>query len=212
MRQRWLFLVAGLALCALPPAVPSLTTPIAYMARETLIDPPPRPGGDRLVENTFYLTQGITVSQWLLPVAKGVTFRAGYVAVGVNVDAGGRLSGTPSRVGTFIAPVRLCTGDSCEEQLITLVVLGNVPWEPRELTFPGRAGVPLAGEIGINGGPQGVIPTFSVTDHAKLPAGVTIGPDGHVGGVPQAAGISEVPVRVCVAGNCAGVVVRLIIV
>ncbi|YCK34074.1 hypothetical protein ACNF49_08270 [Actinomadura sp. ATCC 39365] len=44
MRQRWLFLVAGLALCALPPAVPSLTTPIAYMARETLIDPPPRPG------------------------------------------------------------------------------------------------------------------------------------------------------------------------
>ncbi|MEU5861761.1 MULTISPECIES: hypothetical protein [unclassified Nonomuraea] len=211
MRQRWLFLVAGLALCALPPPVPSLTTPIAHMARETLIDPPDR-ASERLVEDTFYLTQGITVSQWLLPVAKGVAFRPGYVAVGVRVDASGRLYGTPSRVGTFIAPVGLCTGQSCEEQLITLVVLGNVPWEPRELTFPGRTGIALGGEIGINGGPQGVIPTFSVTDHAKLPAGVTIGPDGHVGGVPQAAGISEVPVRVCVAGNCAGVVVRLIIV
>ncbi|MFI6927530.1 hypothetical protein ACIBIZ_46890 [Nonomuraea spiralis] len=212
MRQRWLFLVAGLALCALPPAVPSLTTPLAYMARETLIDPPADPAGERLVEDTFYLTQGISVSQWLLPVAKGVTFRAGYVAVGVRIDAGGHLTGTPSRVGTFIAPVRICAGESCEEQLITLVVFGNVPWEPRELTFPGRVGATINGEIGVNGGPQGVTPTFTVTDHAKLPGGVSIGPDGHVGGVPEAAGISEVPVRICVAGNCAGVVVRLIIV
>ncbi|NUR81746.1 MAG: hypothetical protein HOQ21_15040, partial [Dermatophilaceae bacterium] len=154
MRQRWLFLVAGLALCALPSAVPALTAPMTYVARETLLDPPDDPDDERLVEDTFSFTQGITVSQWLLPVAKGVSFRPGYVAVGVMVDASGRLYGTPTRVGTFIAPVTLCTGRTCEEQLITLRVLGNVPWEPRELTFPGRAGAALGGEIGINGGPS----------------------------------------------------------
>jgi len=108
--------------------------------------------------------------------------------------------------------VRVCSQGACEEQEVTLVVLPYVPWEPRELTFPGRVGAPLDGEIGVNGGPSGVVPTFTVTDHDKVPAGVSIGPDGHVGGVPVKAGISEVPVRICVAGNCAGVVVRLIIV
>jgi hypothetical protein len=207
MRQRWLFLVAGLALCALPPAVPAITAPVEYMSRQTPLGPE-----SQLAEDTFYLTQGISVSQWLLPAVKGVVFRAAYLAVGVKVDAGGHLYGTPLRVGTFVAPVQVCSGPSCKEQKITLVVLGNVPWEPRELTFPGKARSALSGEIGINGGPAGVIPTFTVTDHEKLPAGVTIGPDGHVGGVPAAPGISEVPVRICVAGNCAGVVVRLIIV
>ncbi|NUP62377.1 MAG: hypothetical protein HOW71_09395 [Nonomuraea sp.] len=212
MRQRWLFLVAGLALCALPPAMPTLTAPITYVAKETLLDPPVDADDQRLVEDSFSFTQGITVGQWLLPVAKGVSFRPGYVAVGIMVDASGRLYGTPTRVGTFVAPVTLCTGQACEEQLVTVRVLGNVPWEPRELTFPGRAGAVLGGEIGINGGPPGVTPTFTVTDHERLPRGVSIGPDGHVGGVPAEPGISEVPVRICVAGNCAGVVVRLIVV
>jgi hypothetical protein len=181
---------------------------MVHMSRDTPLDPADR----GLVEDTFYLTEGIEVSQWLLPTAKGVTFRAAYLAVGIKVDQSGRLYGTPQRSGTYVAPVQLCAGQSCSAQELTLVVLGNVPWEPRELTFPGSVGRPLRGEIGINGGPAGVVPTFTVTDHAKLPQDVTIGPDGHVGGVPAAPGISEVPVRVCVAGNCAGVVVRLIVV
>ncbi|MGW4790905.1 hypothetical protein ACWEPC_00630 [Nonomuraea sp. NPDC004297] len=185
--------------------MPSITTPMVEMARET-------PVGRSLVEDTFYLTVGIEVSQSLLPTVKGVTFRPGYLAVGVKVDGSGRLYGKPQRPGTYLASVRTCSGASCHEQGVTLVVLANVPWEPRELTFPGRVGTPLDGEIGINGGPPGVVPTFTVTDHDKVPAGVSIGPDGHVGGVPTTPGISEVPVRVCVAGNCAGVVVRLIIV
>ncbi|MGR6914094.1 hypothetical protein ACU635_07575 [[Actinomadura] parvosata] len=186
--------------------MPSLTTtPMVRVARET-------PADQSLVEDTFYLTVGIEVSQWLLPTVKGVTFRPSYLAVGVKVDPSGHLYGTPQRSGTFVATVQVCSGRSCREQDVTLVVLANVPWEPRELTFPGRAGTTLNGEIGINGGPAGVVPTFTVTDHDKVPEGVSIGPDGHVGGVPAAPGISEVPVRICVAGNCAGVVVRLIIV
>lgn len=205
MRQTWVLLLAGLAMCALSPAMPSLTTPMVQVSRET-------PADQALVESTYYVTVGIEVSQWLLPVAKGVTFRPAYLAVGVKVDQSGRLYGKPQRAGTFVAGVQVCTGPSCREQNVTLVVLANVPWEPRELTFPGRAGTALDGEIGINGGPPGVVPTFTMTDHDKLPEGVSIGPDGHVGGVPAAPGISEVPVRICVAGNCAGVVVRLIIV
>ncbi|MGN9843538.1 hypothetical protein ACTMTI_35980 [Nonomuraea sp. H19] len=201
-------MLAGLIMCALACFVPTISAPIANMSRQT----PLNPAEDRLVEDTIYVTEGIEVSRRLTPTAKGVGFRPGYLAVGVKLDESGRLYGTPKRSGTYVAPVQLCAGQSCQEQEITLVVLRYVAWEPRELTFPGRHGTPLDGEIGINGGPPGVVPTFTVTDHARLPKGVTIGPDGHVGGVPAAPGISEVPVRICVAGNCAGVVVRLIIV
>ncbi|MFG6198505.1 hypothetical protein [Nonomuraea sp. JJY05] len=206
MRQWWLFLLAGFAVCALSAAVPSLT--MTPMSRQLALDPVK----ESLVEDTFYVTEGIEVHQRLLPTAKGVTFHPGYLTDGIRVDRDGRLYGTPQRSGTYLAAVRLCAGQTCQDQRLTFVVLGNVPWEPRELTFPGRAGSPLSGEIGINGGPAGAIPTFTVTDRAKLPRDVIIGPDGHVSGVPAAAGISEVPVRICVAGNCAGVVVRLIIV
>jgi hypothetical protein len=181
---------------------------MAVMSRQTPLAPSDR----SLVEDTFHLTEGIEVSQWLLPTAKGVTFKAAYLAVGVKLDQSGRLYGTPQRTGTFVVPVQICSGQSCSEQDLTLVVVSYVAWEPRELTFPGKAGTALNGEIGVNGGPSGVVPTFTVTDHDKVPQGVSIGPDGHVGGVPVVAGLSEVPVRICVAGNCAGVVVRLIIV
>ncbi|GAA3665665.1 hypothetical protein GCM10022224_032450 [Nonomuraea antimicrobica] len=208
MRQWWVFLLAGLLVCVLSSAVFSLTRPMAQMSRRT-----PLASADRsLVEDTFHLTVGIEVSLRLLPVDRGLAFRPGYLAVGVKVDRHGRLYGKPHRPGRYVAPVQLCSGRSCRRHDLTLVVLANVPWEPRELTFPGRVGTALDGEIGINGGPPDVVPTFTVTDPGKLPKGVSIGPDGHVGGVPREPGVSEVPVRICVAGNCAGVVVRLIIV
>ncbi|MEV0614516.1 hypothetical protein AB0I81_14405 [Nonomuraea sp. NPDC050404] len=212
MRQRWVLLLAGVAACAASSAVasfmPPITTPMAQMSRQTPLTPSDR----SLVEDTFYLTEGIEVSQRLLPTAKGVTFRPAYLAVGVKVDQGGRLYGAPQRSGTFVVPVQICTGESCGKQDLTLVVLRYSPWEPRELTFPGKVGTALNGEIGVNGGPSGVVPTFTVTDYEKVPEGVSIGPDGRVGGTPASPGLSEVPVRICVAGNCAGVVVRLIIV
>jgi hypothetical protein len=208
MRQRWVFLLAGLAMCAFSAAVPTLSSPMTVMSRETPLEPPE----EQLVEDTFYVTEGIEVGQRLLPTGKGVAFRSAYLAVGVKVDQSGRLYGTPQRSGTYVAPVQLCAGQSCRAQEVTLVVVRYVVWQPRELTFPGKTGTRLDGEIGVDGGPAGVVPTFTVTNYAKLPRGVTIGPDGHVGGVPAAPGISEVPVRICVAGNCAGVVVRLIVV
>ncbi|MEO3891223.1 hypothetical protein [Nonomuraea sp. B5E05] len=194
-------------MCALIPAAPTLTGPVATVSTRTSYDQ----AGESLVEDTFHFTQGIEVRRRLLPIAEGVTFRPGHVAAGVRVDGSGLLHGTPQRSGTFVAPVGICSEGSCREQELTLVVLGYEPWEPRELTFPGRVGVALDGEIGIEGGPPGVLPTFTVTDQARLPAGVSIGPDGQVGGVPAAPGVFEVPVRICVAGNCAGVVARIIV-
>ncbi|MGI5273219.1 hypothetical protein ACQEUU_29005 [Nonomuraea sp. CA-218870] len=168
---------------------------------------------DALVEDTFYLTVGIEVEQRLLPVEKGVSIRPGpLLAPGIGVDASGRVYGRPERAGTFSAPVQVCRGRTCSAQQVTFVVLRNVPWAPAVLTFPGRVGERLYGSITIRGGPAGVPPAFTVTDHDALPEGVTIGPDGQVGGVPTTPGVSRVPVRICLAGNCAGVVVTLIVI
>jgi hypothetical protein len=207
MRQTWTFVVVGLGMCALIPTLPSVGTRFVPVSAQ-YTDPPAK----RLVEDVFYVTQGIEVTDRLLPFQDDVTLSGAELAPGVSMDGSGRLHGTPERPGTFAAPVRLCRGQDCVEQQITVVVLRNVPWQPSELTFPGKAGERYDEQIAIDGGPTGVPPTFSVTDHGKLPEDVTIGPDGHIGGIPAKAGVSEVPMRICVAGNCAGVVVTLIVV
>ncbi|WP_146615790.1 hypothetical protein [Nonomuraea aridisoli] len=217
MRQWWVLLLAGLAVCAVAPILSSINAPMVEMSRETPVEPRKvsltyhDPPDGLLVEDTVYLTEGIEVNERLLAAGKDVAFRPGHLAAGVRVDRNGRLSGTPQQAGTYVASVVGCAGRTCDKDDVTLVVLGNVPWQPRELAFPGRAGAPLDGEIGVEGGPAGVLPTFTVTDYEKLPKGVSIGPDGRVGGVPAAPGAFEVPVRICVAGNCAGVVVQLLI-
>ncbi|MFI6602241.1 hypothetical protein ACIBHX_38830 [Nonomuraea sp. NPDC050536] len=199
-------------MCVLIPVFPTVGAQTAYMVRDTpfqRLDPSP---SSLIVQDTFYLTQGIAVNDRLLPVEADVTFQPGDLAAGIRLDGNGWLSGVPARAGTYSAPVRLCRAAECVDERITLVVLRNVPWEPGELTFPGRVGRPFDGEIAVNGGPQGVPATYTVTDDQALPDGVSIGPDGHVGGVPRKPGVSQVPVRICVAGNCAGVVVTLIVV
>lgn len=209
MRQTWILLVAGLAMCAFLPALPSVGARAIYMARTT----PAATPTERLVEDTFFLTVGIEVDQRLLPTEKGVSIRPGArLAPGIRMDGTGRVFGRPQRVGTYAGEVQICRGRVCSPERVTFVVLRNVPWAPSVLTFPGRVGEQISGDIRISGGPTGVPPTFTVTDPAALPPGVTIGPDGHVGGVPTTPGVSRVPVRVCLAGNCAGVVVTLIIV
>ncbi|WP_219464439.1 hypothetical protein [Nonomuraea rhizosphaerae] len=204
-------MVAGLGMCALTSAVPStllsVGAQVAPMSAQ-FSDPPAK----RLVEDVFYVTQGIEVADRLLPFEDDVTITPADLAPGVTMDASGRLHGTPRRSGTFAAPVRLCRGQDCAEQQVTVVVLPNVPWRPSGLTFPGKVGVRYDEQLAVDGGPAGVPATFSVTDHAKLPEDVTIGPDGHVGGIPAKPGVSKVPIRICVAGDCAGVVVTLIVV
>lgn len=208
MRQTWTLLVAGLGMCAVLPALPSVGTPATHM---TGAAPVATPSG-RLVEDTFYLTVGIEVEQRLMPTEKGVTIRPRpRLAPGIGVDETGSFYGRPERPGTYAAPVQVCRGQECTEERVTLVVLRNVPWAPASLTFLGRAGEELYGNIQIRGGPAGVPATFTVTNQEALPTGVTIGPDGRVAGTPAEAGVSRVPVRICVAGNCAGVVVTLIV-
>ncbi|WP_143022179.1 putative Ig domain-containing protein [Nonomuraea maritima] len=218
MRHWWVVMIAGLAVCLVSPTMSSINTPVVEMSAEHPATPSTfhvaeyAQPDELLVVDTVYLTDGIAVSERLLPHADGVVFHPGHLAAGVRVAEDGSLSGTARGPGTYVARVRGCVGVKCSESDLTLVVYANVPWQPRELTFPGRVGVPLRGEIGIEGGPPGALPTFTVTDHSKLPRGVSIGPDGAVSGTPAAGGVYEVPVQICVAGNCAGVVVQMIIV
>ncbi|MFI6500206.1 hypothetical protein [Nonomuraea typhae] len=194
------------------PALPSVGDQAGYLVRDNTITPPAPTRPAQLVESTFYATEGIEMDERLMPFEPDTDIRPVELAPGVSLGVTGRLSGKPQRPGTFAHAVQLCRGTDCVEQLVTIVVYRNVPWEPVNLAFPGKVGTPLSGDIAVDGGPTGVLPTFSVTDYDKLPKGVSIGPDGHVGGVPVAAGLFEIPVRICVAGNCAGVVVKLIVV
>jgi hypothetical protein len=194
-------------MCGLAGTLPTVHAQLERVSWEA----PTRPA-DPLVETVFYLTVGIEADDRLLASRTGVEVIAAHLAPGVEVDSEGRLYGTPRRVGTFHASIRLCRGARCSDEPLTIIVLRNRPWQPGALTFPGRVGMAYDERIGIEGGPPGVIPTFTVTKHDALPAGVTIGPDGHVGGVPERAGVSQVPLRICVAGDCSGAVVTLIVV
>lgn len=212
MRRGWLVLIFGAVLCALILALPSVGRQAAFLVRGTAAAQPTKTSAGLVVENTFYITVGIPVDELILPVDDAMKVHPRTLAPGVSVDAKGRMHGKPTRPGTYTTLVKLCSGQTCQDQPITVIVYRNIPWTASNLTFPGKVGVALHGQITITGGPRGVLPTFTVTDFSALPEGVSIGPDGNVSGVPVRAGISETPVRVCVAGNCAGVVVRLIVI
>ncbi|MFI6325663.1 hypothetical protein ACIBG8_49680 [Nonomuraea sp. NPDC050556] len=204
MQPKWWMALAAVALYALVPCAPSVS------AQSRPSPAPPQPPVN-VVENTFYVTQGVEVDDRLLPL-DSFDIPAASLAPGVGLDQSGLLYGKPERPGTYTTPIKLCRGLVCVEERVTIIVHRNIPWQPGELTFPGQVGTALTGQIAINGGPSGVLPTFTVTNSTSLPQGMAIGPDGHVSGTPKVAGISDIPVRICLAGNCAGVVVRLIVV
>lgn len=212
MQPKWWAFLAVAALYVLIPATPSLSAQSALMVRELPVPTPATHPPVQVVENTFFVTEGIAVDERLLPFDEGLEIPAADLAPGVSLAESGLLYGTPQRAGTYTTPVKLCKGLICLEEHITVIVHRNVPWEPGELTFPGKVGVALDGMIAIEGGPSGALPAVTVTKVESLPPGVAIGPDGHVGGVPSTAGVSDIPVRICLAGNCAGVVVTLIVV
>ncbi|GAA2782838.1 hypothetical protein [Nonomuraea dietziae] len=210
MQWKWLALVALSALCAVMPLVPSMGVRPASMIRDTPVMHEAQ-SPKLLVENTFHVTQGIGVDERLLPVDDNVHFARAVLAPGVSVDEAGIMYGTPKRPGTYSTTITVCKDKICADERITLVVHRKVIWSPVQLTFPARLGVLLDSSIGIEGAPEGVLATYTVTDAGKLPPGVAIGPDGHVGGVPTRAGRYDAPVRICVAGDCSGVVVRFIV-
>lgn len=210
MQLKWLALAAITAVCAVIPLLPSMGTQPVSMVRDTpVIQDHTHP--NLLVENVFHLTEGVEVDERLLTTDNVYYFERGEVAPGVGVSELGFLYGTPKRSGVYNATVTMCKGEACTREPITVIVHKRVSWSPNQLTFPGAVGVLLDGEIGIDGAPRGVLPTFTVIKPRQLPPGVTIGPDGHVGGVPTKPGMYAVPVQVCVASDCSGVVVRLII-
>lgn len=210
MRRMWLALLAVPALGALVPVLPSAGTPMVRdtpVVKAATVDSLPR----MLVENSFDVTEGIDVDVRVMPVQEGVKIQEADIAPGVTLDPSGAMNGAPKRPGSYSKLIKLCQNDKCVRERVTLVVHRNIPWQPGTLTFPGRVGTPFDSQITVVGGPK-VPPTFTVRDTSALPENVTIGPDGHVGGVPVRAGLSEVPVRVCLAGNCGGVIVTLIVV
>ncbi|GAA2400397.1 hypothetical protein [Nonomuraea africana] len=210
MQWKWLALVALTALCVVIPLVSSVSVKPAAMIRDT----PVRQESDDprlVVENTFHVTLGIKVDERLLTIGSDLSFERANLAPGVNIDEDGFLFGTPKRPGTYSTTIKVCGGRVCADERVTVIVHRKTGWAPRELTFPARVGRLLDTEIGIEGGPPDVLATYTVTDPGKLPPGVAIGPDGHVGGLPMNPGVYDVPVRICVAGDCSGVVVRIIV-
>ncbi|MET9341722.1 hypothetical protein [Nonomuraea sp. NPDC003804] len=210
MQLKWLALAAIAAVFAAIPLLPSVSTQPVSMVRDTpVMQNHTRP--QLLVENIFHVTEGVEVDERVLTVDSGYYFQRKEVAPGVGISEIGFLYGTPNRAGTYTSTLKICKGDTCTREPITLVVHTRVSWSPTQLTFPGRVHVMMDSEIEIEGAPRGVLPTFTVIDPRQLPPGVTIGPDGHVGGVPEKPGVYTVPVQVCVASDCSGIVVRIII-
>ena len=157
MRQTWGLMVAGLGLCALVPALPSAamrTVAVSSDLPAVHVDPPAK----RLVEDVFYVTQGIEVDNRLLPFQDDVTISPATFAPGVTLDEAGRLHGMPQRPGSFAAPVRLCRGQDCVDQQITVVVLRNMPWQPSELAFPARWATVTTTRSGSRAGPRACHP------------------------------------------------------
>lgn len=203
MQPKWWVLLAVGVLYALTPATSSVSAQSAT--------PAPHPPV-QVVENTFFVTEGIEVDERLLLIDETLDIPGADLAPGVGLDESGLLYGKPKRPGTYTTPIKLCRGLVCVEERITVIVHRNIVWRPGELTFPGKVGVAFNETITINGGAPGALPTYTVTNSSSLPPGLAIGPDGHLGGVPASAGVSEIPVRICLAGNCAGVIVTLIVV
>ncbi|MFE3451202.1 hypothetical protein ACFXJ8_19995 [Nonomuraea sp. NPDC059194] len=210
MQLKWLALAAIVALCAAMPLLPTIGTHSISMIRDTpVVRNVNQP--DLLVDNVFNLTEGVVVDERLLTTDHVQRFERAQVAPGVGVSELGFLYGRPTRPGTYTAMVTMCQADKCTAEPITVIVHERTSWWPSQLTFPGRVDEMIEGQIEIEGGPPGVLPTFTVIDPRQLPPGVSIGPDGHVGGVPKRAGAYDVPVRVCVANDCSGVAIRIII-
>ena len=197
MRRMWPVLLGVLALCALIPLLQSAGAPGGSESPVEVKAVAEEP--EMLIENSFDVTQGIDVEARVATLQDGVDIPATALAPGLSLDSTGAIRGAPTTPGSYSRQVRLCHRGVCVEEQVTVVVHPNIPWRPGVLTFSGQVGAAMDSQITVIGGPE-LLPT------------VTIGPDGHVGGTPLRTGVSKVPVRICVAGNCGGVVVTLIVV
>ncbi|GAA2826644.1 hypothetical protein GCM10020220_014120 [Nonomuraea rubra] len=113
------------------------------------------------MESTYYVTVGIEVSQWLLPVAKGSHISAAYLRTVASRSTTERppVAAASSAPALFVAGVQSARGLVPRAERHGRRCWPTCRWEPRELTFPGRAGTALDGRDRHHGGPHRVVPT-----------------------------------------------------
>jgi hypothetical protein len=128
---------------------------------------------------------------------------------GVSIGADGTVSGTPVAGGNTTAHVKVCGQDDCVWQDVNFAIAGSTgpgpgtqkppPADPT-MSLNGSVNAPISGTLP---GSQAAAPsTFTVTNPAQLPPGVSIDASGNLMGIPASAGNYPIPVKACNATGC----------
>ncbi|MFI6319062.1 hypothetical protein ACIBG8_16140 [Nonomuraea sp. NPDC050556] len=123
----------------------------------------------------------------------------GKLPPGITISTDGRITGTPTKAGTYVVPVKVCLGSGCAATTITLTVGSSTQMLIVLTGFSGYVGQQVTGRYILETAPGA---TFTVLDATKLPPGITIGADGRLSGVPKVKGSFTFPVRVCLGTAC----------
>ncbi|MBI1761882.1 MAG: PQQ-dependent sugar dehydrogenase [Acidobacteria bacterium] len=159
--------------------------------------------------NPATLPAGVTsasYSQALLasggPAPYSFALLAGALPVGLSLAADGMLSGMPGTAGTFNFTVSATAATSCVgTQAYTLnIACPAITLNPPTLPS-GTTGTPYQQSFTQNGG-MGAI-TYSLSA-GQLPAGMTLTPNGALGGVPTQATSAVFTVKATDANGCLG--------
>ena len=150
---------------------------------------PPALGGGSL--NSSY-SQALAVSAGAGPFTWTLT--TGPLPPGLSLSAAGIISGTPTATGTFpfTATVTDSLGATASRQFTIVIAQGlTITTAP---TLPGATvGVSYSVSLQASGG---VAPYTWTTLSGSLPAGLSLGSNGSVAGIPTAAGSSSFTVQV----------------
>ncbi|MFB9963935.1 hypothetical protein ACFFOP_15235 [Sinosporangium siamense] len=131
---------------------------------------------------------------------------------GITVTRRGKIIGTPTASGTFKVPVKMCAAAECVPFTLSLAVApaSTAHWVV-SASYTSVPGQPVSGSITTTGTPAGVKVTYTITDPAKLPPGITVTPDGKITGTPTTAGTYKVPIKVCAGTLCANITIAVTI-
>jgi hypothetical protein len=157
---------------------------------------------------------GIVTSSTVIPPVS-VLVDPATLPAGVSIGTDGTISGTPVAAGNTTARVKVCGQDSCVWKNVVFDVspggtdgsggTGHTgaqkppPADPT-MTLNGSANAPVSGTL--PGSAAAAPSTFTVTDPAQLPKGVSIDSSGNLMGIPTSAGTYSIPVKACNATGC----------
>ncbi|MFN7973918.1 MAG: putative Ig domain-containing protein [Acidobacteriota bacterium] len=145
-------------------------------------------------------SQTITASGGTAPYTFAVT--AGALPPGLNLAAGGVLSGTPTTLGAYAFTVTATDSAGCQgsQQYSITISCPAITVAPASLPN-GSFGAPYSQTITASGGTAPY--TFAVTGGA-LPGGLTLSAGGVLSGTPTASGTFNFVVTATDAGGCTG--------